>query len=321
MKTRTGLAALATSGLLLAGLTGCGDDAEPTSSEAGGQTASDSAGPTDPADPGDSPTESATEAPDGEPDPSDAAGEPGGEGGTAVVPVYFVGDTPFGPRLYREFHEVDGVSALAEAASLLTSGAADDPDYGTLLSGVKVQTVEASDGEIVVTLREDSPLTAGKGTSSAEARLAVQSLVYTLQGVAQDRAPVVVRLADGSPADLYGQPTGKGVTAAKPLDVLALVSLTTPTEGQAVSGTLKVEGVASSFEATVPWQVLDGSGKAVLDGFATAEQFGDRLYPFSTSVDVSSLDPGTYTFVARTDDPSDGEGPGPYEDTRTFRVG
>ena len=35
---------------------------------------------------------------------------------------------------------------------------------------------------------------------------------------------------------------------------------------------------------------------------------------------MSSLAPGTYTFVAMTDDPSGGEGGGPTEDTKTIIV-
>ena len=43
-------------------------------------------------------------------------------------------------------------------------------------------------------------------------------------------------------------------------------------------------------------------------GFATAEGWMDKLYPWQAEVDVSGLAPGTYTFVAMTDDPSGGEG-------------
>ena len=46
----------------------------------------------------------------------------------------------------------------------------------------------------------------------------------------------------------------------------------------------------------------------------------DKLYPWTAEVDVSGSQPGTYTFVALTDDPSDGEGAGPTEDTKTIVV-
>jgi hypothetical protein len=105
------------------------------------------------------------------------------------------------------------------------------------------------------------------------------------------------------------------------LDVLSLVNVTSPEQGAVVTGdTLAASGVASSFEANVPWEIRQGD-KVVLDGFATAEGWMDKLYPWETSIDVSGLEPGDYTFVARTDDPSGGaEGSGPHEDTKDFTL-
>ena len=60
--------------------------------------------------------------------------------------------------------------------------------------------------------------------------------------------------------------------------------------------------------------------QVVLDGFTTAEGWQDRLYPWEAEVDVSALNPGTYVFAALTDDPSDGEGAGPTEDTKTIII-
>jgi hypothetical protein len=81
-----------------------------------------------------------------------------------------------------------------------------------------------------------------------------------------------------------------------------------------------VSGIANSFEANVPWEVRQGD-RVVARGFATADGWMDKLYPWSTQVNVSKLAPGTYTFVARTDDPSGGaEGAGPTEDTKTIVV-
>jgi hypothetical protein len=292
-------------------LAGCGDDdTEPVASDPS---------PSAPAstDPG---SDSPTAEPEPTDEPTDApTGEPTAEPGTTTVPVYFVGDSPTGPRLYREFREVPDDNPLEEAAALLVAGDALDPDYGSLLPALDIASIEATDDAIVVGLGSDSP-TADKATSRAEARVAVQSLVYTLQGVAQTRAPVRVE-AGGQPVRLLGQPTDTGVRAADQLAVLSLVNVTAPEDGAEVSGSFTASGVASSFEATVVWEVRDGAGTAVLDGFATAEGFMDRLYPWETEVDVSSLAPGAYTFAALTDDPSAGEGPGPYVDTKEIVVG
>lgn len=289
-------------------LAGCGDDeTDPVASDP--QPTSPSA-----TDDTDTPPEPDPEPSEPEPEPS----EPTSGGETVAAPVYYVGDSPTGPRLYREFRQVSADDPLLEGVSLLVAGDALDPDYDTLLPALEVVAVEAGDGEIVVTLGADSP-TVDRATSPAEARIAVQSLVYTLQGIAQTRDPVRVVVGD-QPVRLLDQPTDTGVRAADQLEVLSLVNVTRPASDSQVSGTFTASGVASSFEANVVWEVLDSGGAAVLDGFATAEGFMDRLYPWETEVDVSSLDPGSYTFVARTADPSSGEGPGPYEDTKTFTV-
>lgn len=304
MRTLTAVAALALTAGLLAG---CGDDTEPTSSETGSDTPTSAAATDEPT------TEPAT--------PSETATETGDVAPTGTAPIYFTGTTPLGPRLYREFRQVETDNPLEEAAALLVAGDTTDPDYGTLLQAVVIDAVTQEPDAIVVTLGDHSAVAPDKGMAPDDAALAVQSLVYTLQGVAQERLPVRIQLSDGSPADLFGQPTGAGVEAAPELDVLALVSLTTPEEGAtyAVGDTLTVDGRASSFEATVPVEVLDADGQPVLDGFATAEGWMDRLYPYTVDLTLD-VAPGTYTVVARTDDPSDGEGPGPFEDTRTIVV-
>lgn len=87
-----------------------------------------------------------------------------------------------------------------------------------------------------------------------------------------------------------------------------LITLAQPAEGATVSGSFTASGKANSPEANVPWEVRNQSGKVVLHGFATAAGWMDKLYPWKTKVDVSKLKPGSYTFVAKTDDPSGGEG-------------
>ncbi|MFI5627169.1 Gmad2 immunoglobulin-like domain-containing protein [Nocardioides sp. NPDC051685] len=87
-----------------------------------------------------------------------------------------------------------------------------------------------------------------------------------------------------------------------------LIILAAPAEGATVSGGFEASGKANSPEANVPWEVRDTTGETVLEGHATAEGWMDKLYPWTTTVDVSDLEPGTYVFIARTDDTSDGEG-------------
>jgi len=251
------------------------------------------------------------------PEPSEPSESSDGAADTVAVPVYFVGDTPQGPRLYREFRQVPAGDPAAGALALLTSGDALDPDYRTLFPGGDAPSAQVDADPIVVSLPDESWTTMPDGMSEDDARIAAQQLVYTLQGVAQSRSAVEVQL-DGAPADLFG--LGGELSNEPEIDVRALVNVTSPEEGGVVSGTFTASGVSSSFEATTPWEIRSGDGTVVAKGFATAEGWMDKLYPWEIEVDVSELEPGTYSFVAMTDDPSDGEGSGPTEDSKTITV-
>jgi hypothetical protein len=284
--------------LLVAGLAGC-TDSEPEPVALDTPPASTPGEPA-PAEPPASPVDDATAE-------------------TVVAPAYFTTQTPLGTRLAREFREVESDDPGDELLALLAAGDTLDPDYGTLLPAGSARLLEGDD-----TIRVEIPaewVDRPDGLSAEDARLAIQQVVYSLQGLRQERLPVGF-VRDGEPTTMLGEPEPVGgFVAGDQLEVLSLVNLTTPSEGQAVGETFTASGVASSFEATVEWQVRDGADEVVLDGFATAEGWLDRLYPWETVVDVSSLQPGTYTFVALTADPSGGEeGPGPFEDTKTITV-
>jgi hypothetical protein len=295
---RTRVAALALTAALAGALAGCGDD---SGTEA-----------VDPADSTTAPSDPATSA-----TPTEETSAPADE---VTVPIYFVGDTPQGPRLFREFRKVEADNPLEEAAALMVAGDALDPDYRSAFPAGAFSAVSYADGAFRVELADDAWTTPAEQGSSDDATLAVQQLVYTLQGVQQDRAPVKVFVNDSpDPSPLFGVDTAAGVTEAPELDVLSLVSVTAPESDSTVSGTFTASGVASSFEATVPWEIRQGD-QVVLDGFATAEGWMDKLYPWETEVDVSSLAPGEYTFVALTDDPSGGEGGGPQQDTKLITI-
>lgn len=304
-------AGLAAAAVLAALLAGCGDDAgdNDTADDKAGETSSADESPADDETP---PSDDATE------ETSDGTTE--GSGDTVAVPVYFVGETPQGPRLFREFRAVESDNPLEEAVALVTAGDALDPDYGTLFPPGAFASVTFADGEFVVEVADDAWRTM-VDQGPEEARLAVQQLVYTVQGVEQTRATVRVVGPSGEPEPtLFGLDAEDGFEAAPQLEVLGLVNVTTPEEGAAVEDTFTAEGLASSFETTVPWEVRDADGNVVVDGFTTAEGWVDKLHPWEAEVDVSDLESGTYTFVALTDDPSGGEGGGPTEDSKTIVV-
>ena len=153
-----------------------------------------------------------------------------------------------------------------------------------------------------------------------EAELSVQQIVYTVQAAVGQRLPVRF-LSDGNPIDtVYGVPTAEPLTNADQLEVLALVSISNPSEGRVVEGEFSADGAASSFEGSVPWELHNAAGDIVRSG--TAQGTMDyHLTPWETGpIDVAGLPAGTYTFVAMTDDPSNGEGGGPTTDTRSITI-
>lgn len=289
-----GVTALLAASLTL-GLAACGEDTtEPTGSTPNVSTT-----------PSESPSEtpSASETPDAQ-----------------AVGVYLVGESATGARLFREFQRLEG-DPLTAAAQAVDGGETRDPDYRTLWPGQTVVDAEKTSTSIEVALNADAFTEAPDGMDEFEATLAIQQMVWTLQGVAGERLPVQFVRSTG-PETLFGVDVSKPVKAAQWDDVLAYVNVTTPEEGSthARDKKLKASGVASAFEATVQWKILQGS-KPVLDGFATAEGWMDKLYPWETTIDISSLEPGEYTFVAADSDAVEGdEGMGATEDTKTFTV-
>jgi hypothetical protein len=260
----------------------------------------------------DEPTEEAST-----PTPPPASAEP-----QATLPAYFVRDTPQGLRLTREFQSVEVPDGpQTEAVRLAVTGQAIDPDYRTgWPAGSDVSSVSVDGGTITVDLTgavQDRP----GGMSQEQAELAVQQVVYTAQAVvAQGRLPVRLTIDGAGTDQVLGVPASEPVSNASENETLALVSVSSLSDGETVRDRLVVSGVANSFEATVPWEVRQGD-RVVVRGFATADGWMDKLYPWTTPVNVSRLSPGTYTFVAMTDDPSGGaEGAGPTEDTKTIVV-
>ena len=201
---RTGLTSAAVALLLTAAACGDGDTA--TDPVAGEVSASPSAS--------DEPT------PDAAGSSAPAEEEPAEAG---AVPVYYVGDTGSGPRLFREFRKVSGEPGLG-AAEMAASGTPADPDYRSAFpAGGGFSSVTHEGGTIEVALSDESWVERPSGFSDDDAQVAVQSLVYTVQGALQSRDPVVVTSPSGA-TTLLGVETADGVANADQLEVLSLVN-------------------------------------------------------------------------------------------------
>lgn len=237
------------------------------------------------------------------------------------VPVYLVGDSPAGPRLYRSSASVPKAAPLDGAVQFLMHGTPKDPDYRSSYQAGAFGDVSYDKTKGFTVVLTDTSLEQAGSLSKKDAMIAVQQLVYTLEAAeGTTNAPVRI-IADGAPVRLFGLNTVDGLEPVDELDVLNLVNVLSPEQGTEVSDAFTANGLASSAEATVPWTLTDHSGKVVKKGFATAAGWVDKLYPWKATVDVSGLAPGSYTFTASTDDPSGGtEGKGPSTDTKTITV-
>ncbi|WP_374455885.1 Gmad2 immunoglobulin-like domain-containing protein [Nocardioides sp.] len=300
-----GAAAFVAGSLALAGC--AADDPVPASGDA-----------TDAAKPTKKPSRSASQEPTEQP-----ASESPSEPSSTVVPVYYVGDGPGGkPVLFREFHRVTG-DPLTEAARLVAGGGQpDDPDYRTLWPQVELSVAYSPDGVFVVDIPSDAFTERPDGMSERGAELAMQQLVYTLQGVQQERAPVQVKRG-GTDFRLFGLPSDTPYEQASPLRTLSLVNITSPAEGDTVTGdTLTVTGVSNSFEASGPCRLIAGDEEVALEGYQAEGWMDDRLFPFEVELPLADVGSGDVLLQCETDDPSGGtEGDGPSVDTKLIHVG
>ncbi|MGA8247236.1 MAG: Gmad2 immunoglobulin-like domain-containing protein, partial [Nocardioides sp.] len=240
--------------------------------------------------------------------------------GVRAYAVYYVGQDPSGrPVLFREFHS--GPSSTP-AGALAVQGLEShpfDPDYTTAWRPGYLRDAKANptQGVIFVTPGASLPQDRPAGMTAAYAEAAVQQVVYTAQAAFGSRLPVQF-IRHGHPVDrVFGVSTTDPIAQGKVLETLSLVNISNPNEGAQVSGRLKVTGVNNAFEGTSVIY-LERNGKKYLTTPTIGGMGGNRLYPWTVTLDLSKVAPGQYTLVAQNDDPS-GQGH-PDVDTRTIEV-
>lgn len=252
-----------------------------------------------------------------------ASPEPPTKAETSTVAVYYVGDTPDGPRLYREFRMVGAPDPFGAAVAAL-SLAPMDPDYTNPWPADAIRDVSfdgiGDDGIIGVTV-DPAYRERPAGMSEVEADLAVEQVIRTVQAAAQSRAPVQF-FGDANPIDqVLGVPTSEPLAPGSDLAVLAHVSLSDPSEGMQVDNDepFTVTGVGNSFEGTIVTRIQRWEGTYIVDQKpAIAGTYEDKLFPFEVTFDLTDVPPGDYVVISQTDDPS-GEGRF-HTDTRRITI-
>ena len=117
-----------------------------------------------------------------------------------AVPVYYAGDSGRGTVLFREFQPGIGGDPVSQAAYAAVAGPPLDPDYRTLWPAGTEATASYDGDVITVDLTGADLHDRPAGMSKTDAGLAIQQVVYSVQGAAQERAGVQL-LLDGQRTD------------------------------------------------------------------------------------------------------------------------
>lgn len=257
---------------------------------------------------------------------------PADEPTTSAAGLYFLGESPSGPRLYREFQAVtpttDPAQKVLFALQRLTFDVGPrDRDYWTLWPSNSFAAVRVEDDRIVVELGTEAALQ--PSDSSADAWLGVQQAVYTADGALLESLPLAFEW-NGAPArEVLGFRVKALVDRNREFAVTAPVNVTDPTEGLVVEdGTFVANGTMSTNVRRVEW-TLSLAGEVVREGAATHVDIEgpDARATLGApgweteEIDVSDLAPGDYVFeVTALDVGQTSDSPAEYNDTRTITV-
>lgn len=202
-------------------------------------------------------------------------------------------------------------------AALLAISDPDDPDLATSVPpGTAVRDV-VIEGDVVV-LDLGGALSGSSGGSAEEVTLAEQ-LAHTVLAAASGTTGVRV-LVDGAPVEsLWGHLDWSVPLVADPF-ALSPVTIEVPAHGATVpAGAISVSGQATVFEATVLVRLERADGTVLEEGFVTATAGGPGRGTWTWTVTLP--EPGAYRLIAGASDPSDGEGPPPFEVARSVTAG
>lgn len=250
--------------------------------------------------------------------------------------LYYLGDTPTGPRLFREFHALpatNGDEAVEQSLSSVdpADGGPDDPDYRTVWPEGSFSGAEVADDRITIELAAaaaDRPA----GVSEREAWIGIQQVVYTADAAIRRSLPVAFEL-DGAPAEeVLGVEVEELVERDRQYDVLTPVNISDPVEGKAVKGDwLFARGTTIEAPREVTWQVEQivssdetsgsGIGGAAFGGRARAGDEGTDGPGWRARIDLSGLPVGEYLLIAEVRHIGQAsDSPAFYSDTRRFVV-
>lgn len=219
---------------------------------------------------------------------------------SARIPVYYVGATKSGPRLFREYHVLMKTRPTSVAAQLkagltemLDGRTAYDPDYHSgWPASASVRSVSVANGVATIDLSGATV----NGYDPPGNAAALQQLIWT--GTAYAGGVGVKLLFDGKPrATLWkaALPVSGVLRRAPAVDTLAPVWVIDPQAGSTsgTSTTVSLAGIV--FEGTVNVRVKNSSGKVV---YSKTVQLTVGAPAQGTARVSVRLSPGKYTIEA-----------------------
>ncbi|MGB9377947.1 MAG: Gmad2 immunoglobulin-like domain-containing protein [Mycobacteriales bacterium] len=207
-----------------------------------------------------------------------------------AVAVYYVADAgPAGVRLYREFHSRGATKeVIRNAVEAMINEPPIDPDYRSLWpKSAKVLGI-TTQGDVATVDMGAAP--------DAPTQQAIQQMVWTVTAASGTITKVEIRV-NGQP--LTPAPVARGSSTA----VLGPVWVSSPTEAGSVPRTFTMAGEATVFEATVSWEVRQGT-TVVRHGFTTASVGGPGRGTWHLSISLPSA--GNYQLIAYEASAKDG---------------
>lgn len=245
------------------------------------------------------------------------SGSPAATPASTQVTLYYLVSGSDEIFLTAERHRIAKTEAIARAAlEELLHGTPQDEDHTTPFpKATKVNSVVINNR--VATVDWSAEVLTGSGGSRVE-ELAIQSIVYTLtefdsiskvrftvEGKSQGTASNGRSIEDfWGHVGLAGQPWSRAVS----YEVLAPITLWTPLEGTGSAGTLKLTGLAQTFEANVGIILRDAAGKIVKQTNATALEAEPAREPFTKKLTFTPpSSPQTWTLEVFEASAMDGE--------------
>ena len=176
-------------------------------------------------------------------------------------------------------------------------------------NGTELRSVGITDDHATVDLT--GQFESGGGSLSMQLRVA--QVVFTVTQF--DTVTDVTITLDGQDVEAIG---GEGVdatdlTRADVTGATPAILVESPVPGEAVTGPFEVTGLSNTFEATMLYELRDGAGTVVDDGFATATAGNGTWGTFAFTVDTAGAAPGPAVLSVWQEDAASGARADLYE--------